>query len=72
MLLKRRILAGIFAFASLATVTAVASAAETGTKTFPGSSVYPPATPQPLYDFGGHYECYLPSEPCDDQHRVDN
>ena len=57
---------------SLATGIAAASAAETGTKTMPDSSVYAPATPPPVFETGPHHECYLPSQPCDDNHSVEN
>jgi hypothetical protein len=50
----------------------VARAAETGTKTLPDSSIYPPATPAPVFGSGEHYMCYLPSEPCDNSYRVEN
>jgi hypothetical protein len=49
-----------------------AGAAETGTKTMPDSSVNPPPTPPPLFGTVSHHECYLPSEPCDNRHRVSN
>jgi hypothetical protein len=49
-----------------------ASAAETGTKTMPSSSIYPPKTPPPIFGTRSHRECYLPSEPCDNRHRVQN
>jgi hypothetical protein len=53
-----------------------AIAAETGTKTMPDSSVNPPPTPAPVFDFivpnRNHDWCYLPSSPCDNEHRVTN
>jgi hypothetical protein len=49
-----------------------ASAAETGTKTMTDSSIYPPPTPPPVFGTVNHHECYLPSEPCDNRHRVNS
>jgi hypothetical protein len=53
-----------------------AIAAETGTKTMPDSSVIPPPTPAPVFDFdvrnSQHDWCYLPSSPCDNNHRDTN
>jgi hypothetical protein len=53
-----------------------AMAAETGTKTMPDSSVNPPPTPPPVFNFAvqqrHHHECYLPLSRCDNNHRVDN
>jgi hypothetical protein len=53
-----------------------AIAAETGTKTMPDSSVNPPPTPAPVFDFdvrnSQHDWCYLPSSPCDNNHRDTN
>ena len=43
-------LAGALVLASLAASIAPASAAETGTKTMPDSSIYPPPTPPPVFD----------------------
>lgn len=65
-------LAGALVLASLAAGIAPASAAETGTKTMPDSSIYPPPTPPPVFDTSPRRECSLPSGPCDDNHRVDN
>ena len=65
-------LVGSLMIVSLVIGVAAASAAETGTKTMPDSSIYPPAEPAPVFDSGQYYECYLPSEPCDNDHRVDN
>lgn len=50
----------------------MATAAETGTKTLPSSSIYPPRTPEPVFGTRHHYYCYLPSEPCNNEHRVEN
>jgi hypothetical protein len=69
---KLPFLVGSLVVVSLATGVAAASAAETGTKTMPDSSIYPPPTPAPVFDSGQHYECYLPSDPCDNDHRVEN
>ena len=63
---------GCIVLISLVTGIAGASAAETGTKTMPDSSIYPPPTPPPVFGTYPHDECYLPSEPCDNQHRVQN
>jgi hypothetical protein len=49
-----------------------ATAAETGTKTMPDSSVNPPPTPPPVLDDDDHHGCYLPLGRCDNDHRVDN
>jgi hypothetical protein len=53
-----------------------AMAAETGTKTMPDSSIYPPPTPAPVFNFAvrhrHHHECYLPLGQCDNNHRVQN
>ncbi len=57
---------------SLVAGMAGASAAETGTKTMPDSSIYPPPTPPPVFGTYRRHECYLPSEPCDNRHRVQN
>jgi hypothetical protein len=65
-------LAGALVVASLAAGIAGASAAETGTKTMPDSSVNPPQTPPPVFDIGPQRECSLPSGPCDNNHRIDN
>jgi hypothetical protein len=71
----------VLSIATTATGTIVAGigeamAAETGTKTMPDSSVYPPPTPAPVFDFDVRNRqrdwCYLPSSPCDNQHREDN
>lgn len=70
---------------SLAAGVAAVTAAETGTKTMPDSSVYPPSTPPPVWGHGPrpHYRpvynvaprrhyCYLPSGRCDNQRRMHN
>ncbi len=54
-----------------------AMAAETGTKTMPDSSIYPPySRHRPLYNFvvrhHHHHECYLPLSRCNNEHRVQN
>jgi hypothetical protein len=71
-MVKLHYLTCTLAVLSLAAGIAVASAAETGTKTMPDSSVYPPSTPPPLFDSGRHHWCYLPSDGCDDQHSEEN
>lgn len=61
---------------TIAFVTSIggAIAAETGTKTMPDSSVNPPPTPPPVFNFDvrhpHHHECYLPLGRCDNNHRV--
>ena len=67
--------------------TGEAVAAETGTKTFPTSSVNPPLTPPPVWGSSRphyrpayyvrrhhhhHHYCYLPSGNCGNNHRVTN
>jgi hypothetical protein len=55
------------------TLSAVgANAAETGTKTMPSSSIYPPPTPRVKFGTYQHHDCYLPSERCGNRHRVTN
>jgi hypothetical protein len=54
-----------------------ASAAETGTKTLPDSSIYAPAAPEPVYDLRlyphQHFDgCYMPSDGCDNEYSVQN
>jgi hypothetical protein len=51
-----------------------AMAAETGTKTMPDSSINPPPTPSPVFGIRNsqHHWCYLPSSPCDNNHRDTN
>jgi hypothetical protein len=53
-----------------------AMAAETGTKTMPDSSINPQPTPSAVFDFDvrnrHHHWCYLPSSPCDNNHRDAN
>jgi hypothetical protein len=65
-------IAGCLILFSLIAGIAVASAAETGTKTMPDSSIYPPLTPQPVFGTWQHHDCYLPSESCGNWHRVQN
>jgi hypothetical protein len=67
----------LFIVGSVAIIAFVAQieagwAAETGTKTMPDSSIYPPAMPPPVFGSGEHYMCYLPTEPCDNNYRVEN
>jgi hypothetical protein len=62
---------GCVVLISLVAGIAGASAAETGTKTMPDTSIYPP-TPPPTFGTVSHRECYLLSEPCDNRHRVNN
>ena len=57
---------------SLAAGNAAASAAKTATKTMSDSSICPPGTPPPVFYSDEHYEGYLPSEPCDNEHSVQN
>jgi hypothetical protein len=61
-----------FVFLSIVLGSAAASAAETGTKTMPSSSIYPPPTRPIIFGTYQHYDCYLPSEPCGNRHRVTN
>jgi hypothetical protein len=72
---------GLFAMPKSLIITALmalvlgiggANAAETGTKTMPDSSIYPPPTRPVVFWTVSHDECYLPSEPCDNRHRVNN
>jgi hypothetical protein len=65
-------IAGCLVLVSLVVGLAGASAAETGTKTMPDSSIYPPPTPRPTFGTYQHHDCYLPSEPCNNRHRVQN
>jgi len=65
-------LTGALVVLSLAAGVVGATAAETGTKTMPDSSIYPPPTHRPVLTIRNHHECYLPSEPCDNRHRVNN
>jgi hypothetical protein len=71
----------VLGIATTATGTIVAGiggamAAETGTKTMPDSSINPPLTPTPVFNFAvrnrHHDWCYLPSSPCDNNHRDTN
>jgi hypothetical protein len=68
----RSLAAAALVVGSLASGVAIASAAETGTKTMPDSSVYPPSAPAPVFRTYSHHECSLPSGHCDDRHRVQN
>jgi hypothetical protein len=56
----------------LAFALTTASAAETGTKTLPSSSIYPPETRPPVFRVIHRHECFMPSSPCDNNHRVTN
>ena len=81
-----KLFAGNLVFLWLAAGIATASAAETGTKTFPTSSIYLPRTPSPVWGYGHrthhrpmynyvrhhHHYCYLPSGRCGNNHRVVN
>jgi hypothetical protein len=69
---KQVFIATIAVMLGIAAGVGGAMAAETGTKTMPDSSVYPPPTPAPVFDNGDHHECYLPLSPCDNEHRVQN
>lgn len=68
-------LTGALVVLSLAAGVAAASAAETGTKTMPDSSINPPVTHhRHVYNYvrRHHHECYLPSGHCSNSHRVQN
>jgi hypothetical protein len=67
-------LTGALVVLSLAAGIATATAAETGTKTMPDSSIYPPRPHhRPVYNFAlQRHECYLPSGRCNNQHRMQN
>jgi hypothetical protein len=69
---KLHYLTGALVDLSLAAGISVASAAETGTKTMPDSSIHPPATPAPVFRPSRHHWCYLPSDGCDYQHSEQN
>jgi len=71
---KLHYLTGVLVMLSLAAGIAAASAAETGTKTMPDGSIYPPRTHHgAVYNFAPHrHECYLPSGRCNNQHRIQN
>jgi hypothetical protein len=59
--------------AALTFAVATATAAETGTKTMPDSSIDPPPTRPVIFGTASHHECYLPSDgACDNRHRVNN
>lgn len=69
----QRLSLGLIALVCLMTVgVGGAIAAETGTKTMPDSSIYPPPSPHPLFIVRHPHECYLPSSPCDNNHRDRN
>jgi hypothetical protein len=72
MSIKLPFIAGCSLLILLVAGIAGASAAETGTKTMPDSSIYPPPAPPPVFGTVNHRECNLPSEPCDNRHRVNN
>jgi hypothetical protein len=64
---------GCLVVISLAVSAFGASAAETGTKTMPSSSINPPPTHPPIFGTYQHRDCYLPSDAtCDNRHRVQN
>ena len=68
-----KLFAGTLVVLSLAAVGA--NAAETGTKTMPDSSIYPPRTHyRQLYNYVRHHHhyCYLPASRCGNNHRVEN
>jgi len=70
--MSKSVLIGAFVAVTLATSMGLAGAAETGTKTMPDSSAYPPQTRAVVFGTQSHHECYLPSEPCDNRHRLSN
>ena len=70
--MSRKLLTGAFVVISLAVSIAAADAAETGTKTMPSSSIYPPETATPVFRVIHRHECFMPSSPCDNNHRVNN
>jgi len=72
MSIRLPVVTGYLVMISLVAGMAAASAAETGTKTMPDSSIYPPPMPPPVFGTRQHHDCYLPSEPCDNRHRVTN
>jgi hypothetical protein len=63
---------GCLVLISLVAGMVTAKAEETGTKTMPSSSIYPPPTRLTVFGTRQHYDCYLPSELCDNRHRVSN
>ena len=74
---KQVFIATIIVMLGIAAGIGGAMAAETGTKTMPDSSVNPPRTFRPVFNFvvprSHHHDyCYLPSEPCDNEHRMTN
>jgi hypothetical protein len=75
MSLKRHHLSGAIVLVCFVTGIGGAIAAETGTKTMPDSSIYPPySRHRPMYNYyvGHRHECYLPSGRCNNQHRIQN
>jgi hypothetical protein len=75
--LRRTSLVACIVVAFLASGLAVASAAETGTKTMPDSSVNPPQYHhRPVYRhhyvYRQRHNCAMPSSHCDNNHRVQN
>jgi hypothetical protein len=75
MSLKHRPITGGIVLVCLMTGIGGAIAAETGTKTMPDSSIYPPPTPPPVYGHAPMYNyavphrhyrrgCYSPSGRC--------
>jgi len=71
-MLVRRPIAACFVVASVLFGVGTASAAETGTKTMPDSSIYPPRTSHVYFGTVYHHDCSLPSQPCGNRHRVNN
>jgi hypothetical protein len=70
----KRYVAGATLLVCVAAGIGLATAAETGTKTMPDSSIYPPRMHRPIYNYHvrHRHECYLPSSHCNDQHRIQN
>ena len=60
---KLHYLTGALVVLSLAAGIGLASAAETGTKTMPDSSVDAPPTPPPVFDSGRHHWCICQATP---------
>jgi hypothetical protein len=73
-MLKLHHLTGAVVVFSLAAAIGMAGAAETGTKTMPDSSIYPPLTPhQPEFILReDHRWCYMPSDGCDNNDSEQN
>jgi hypothetical protein len=80
---KLQHLTGALMVLSLAAGVVTTHAAETGTKTMPDSSIYPPSYGPPIYAPRPHYRpvynvaphrhyCYLPTGRCNNQHRMQN